>query len=65
MTKSLDRLKRLAKRHSIKTPVVFHPEYPSESPYRYHLVTNDGQLALGKNAQAARFALNHMGENTK
>ena len=61
MTKSLARLNRLAERNKIKGIVAFDP-YVVEFPYRYRLVVGQNDYPLGGSAQAARFALNHMGE---
>ena len=66
MSKSLERLKRLAKRKGIRGTVSFDP-YRVQAVDRYTLHTPnkyDGSddVPLGFNAQAARFALNHMKE---
>lgn len=61
MTKALERLQRLAKVMKIKYPVVFAPSFPADSPYRYHLVTNDGQFALGSKAENARKKIKEFG----
>lgn len=59
MTKSLERLKRLAKREGIKEKVIFFPDAnPVEG--RYALEDSIGWIALGKSAQAARVTLRQM-----
>lgn len=69
MTKSLNRLKRLAERKKIKGLVCFDP-YTIGPQYRYRLRVHSGfdtfaLVPLGFNAQAARFTLNHMGKEEK
>ncbi len=65
MTKSLERLQRLAKRKGLPGDVLFQPETAwtdgVERPeWRYSIVIKGFGAPLGKSAQAARFALNHM-----
>ena len=58
-TKSLDRLERLQQRLKIRGKIVFSPSAVED--YRYALfVPASIPTPLGKNAQAARFALAHM-----
>lgn len=67
MTKSLERLKRLADRKKIKGHVSFEP-YTVNPNYRYRLRVSIGfstfaQIPLGFNAQEARRTLNKMAES--
>jgi len=59
MTKSLARLRRLASKNKIEGFISFDP-YQVEPNSRYRLLVRGSAIPLGKNAQAARFALNHM-----